>query len=237
MPWIESHTEIERHRKTILMAAELGIKRVYLSGHLHALWHHVLEQQEDGNLSNWPPALIAQMAEYDEGDSDRFVELLKKYCWIDAKNNLIHDWLDYAGRYLTAKYRTRNPKKLKAIYKLHESDLRLTKKRPRTDNPSGRLGRLSSSLNLNLPEWLDPTAWDAFAAMRKEVGKALTERARLRIIVKLEKLKSAGEDPNACLSQSSDHDWLNVYPVKNHNGKGKAEKQHDRTKEFFEVEL
>src|SRR6185295_15511945 len=39
--------------------------------------------------------------------------------FLDGK--LVHDWLDYAGRYLTNKYRTSNPKKLKAIYKLHQS--------------------------------------------------------------------------------------------------------------------
>jgi hypothetical protein len=237
MPWIESHTEIERHRKTILMAAELGIKRVYLSGHLHCLWHHILEQQEDGDLTNWPPELIAQMAEYDTGDVVQFFSLLKKYSWINEKNNLVHDWLDYAGRYLTAKYRTRNPGKLKAIFKLHGvrpgSVQRRSKVRPGTDNPSGYLGNISSlnlsSLNLKkggvggnaeaLPDWIDPEVWQNFAAMRQDTRHPLKPNSQKRIVEELGRIRQAGGDANASLKVSTLNEWRSVYPEKQ-GGKG-----------------
>ena len=82
-------------------------------GHLHSLWHAALEQQEDGDLSSWSDEFIAQMADY-PGDAPQFVRLLQKHDWLDGK--VIHDWLDYAGKYLTAKYRTANPKKLRSRF-------------------------------------------------------------------------------------------------------------------------
>jgi len=102
------------------MAQELGIKPVLLSGHLHALWHNVLEQQEDGDLAEWPDSLIAQMAMY-EGDASEFVSLLRKHKWLDG--NLVHDWMEYAGKFLWSRYHTHKPKKLKAIHRLHRYNL------------------------------------------------------------------------------------------------------------------
>ncbi len=135
MPWIESHTVLLRHRKVLQMACALSVPPVVIVGHLHALWHSVLEQQEDGDLSAWPDAMIAQAAAH-TGDSTAFVRALQEQKLLDGK--LVHDWLFYAGRYLTNKYRTSNPKKLKAIYKLHQSvsktDSSQTKVSPRSDN-------------------------------------------------------------------------------------------------------
>jgi len=118
MAWIESHTVLLRHRKLIELARELRLKPVYVLGHLHALWHVALEQQEDGDLSLWSDDLIAEMSCY-EGDAPRFVSLLQTHGWLN--NKLIHDWLDYAGKYLTAKYRTANPKKLRQILFKHKA--------------------------------------------------------------------------------------------------------------------
>jgi hypothetical protein len=116
MPWVESHTVLRRHRKTIELAQDLRLKPVYAMGHLHALWHVALEQQEDGDLSSWSDDFLAASADYD-GDVLQFVSLLQRHGFLDGR--LIHDWLDYAGRYLEAKYRTSNPKRLAEIYAKH----------------------------------------------------------------------------------------------------------------------
>ena len=118
MAWIESHTVLLRHRKVLQVACVLSLPPVVILGHLHVLWHATLEQQEDGDLSSWPDDMIAHAAAY-TGDSATFVRALQGQKFLDGK--VVHDWLDYAGRYLTNKYRTSNPKKLKAIYKLHQS--------------------------------------------------------------------------------------------------------------------
>lgn len=126
MAWIESHTVLVRHRKLNNLAKDLRLKPVYVLGHLHALWHAALEQQEDGDLTSWSDELIAQLSCY-SGDAPRYVSLLQQNGWLD--NKIIHDWLDYAGRYLEAKYRTANPTLLTEIRSKHKPDS-LTKVRP-----------------------------------------------------------------------------------------------------------
>lgn len=116
MAWIESHTVLIRHRKLIETARALRLKPVYLLGHFHALWHAALEQQEDGDLSSWTDDLIAEYSCY-EGDAAKYVSLLDQFGWLDGR--LLHDWLDYAGLYLTKKYSTSNRAKLIAIWKKH----------------------------------------------------------------------------------------------------------------------
>lgn len=116
MPWIESHTVLLRHRKVCLLALALGIPPVYVVGHLHVLWHAVLEQQEDGDVSTWPDEMIAHAAAY-QGDARAFVAALQAQKLLDGK--VVHDWLDYAGLFLTKKYSTSNRPKLVQIWKLH----------------------------------------------------------------------------------------------------------------------
>jgi len=106
-----------RHRKLLATARDLRIKPVYLLGHLHALWHVVLEQQEDGDLSNWTDETIAAAAGFD-GDAAKFVSLLTSHKWIDfaSTSKRIHDWLDFAGQYLVTKYARRNRDRLAEIW-------------------------------------------------------------------------------------------------------------------------
>lgn len=114
------------------MALELRMKPVYLMGHFHALWHAALEQQEDGDLTVWTDQFISDSAEF-TGDAPQFVSLLQKHGWLDGR--LLHDWIDYAGRYLESKYRTSNPARLSEIWGKHgkvwlQSDSRQTKDSP-----------------------------------------------------------------------------------------------------------
>lgn len=131
MAWIESHTVLIRHRKLTELARELRLKPVYVMGHLHALWHTALEQQEDGDLSSWSDSYIAQASAY-ESDAPRWVSLLQKHGWLNGK--LIHDWLDYAGRYLKSKYRVSDPEKLNKMFAIHQVSLK-TVLSPSKDGP------------------------------------------------------------------------------------------------------
>lgn len=124
MAWIESHTQLGRHRKLIEAARSLRLRPVYLMGHLHALWHATLEQAEDGDLSSWSDDMIAHAAEY-PGEPSEFVRRLYAARWLDGdldaqpRRVLIHDWLDHAGLYLTRKYGNRGKEKLAAIWSKH----------------------------------------------------------------------------------------------------------------------
>jgi hypothetical protein len=118
MAWIESHTVLIRHRKLRDLARELRIRPSYAMGHLHALWHAAMEQREDGDMSEWSDEFIAETSDY-PGDAPQFVRLLQKHGWLDGK--LIHDWVDYAGLFLTRKYSSTESgrTKLKAIWCKH----------------------------------------------------------------------------------------------------------------------
>ena len=116
MPWIESHTVLLRHRKLIELSKELRLKPVYVMGHLHALWHAALEQQEDGDLSSWSDDLIAEASGY-QGDAPQYVSLLQHHRWLDGK--ILHDWLNYAGNYLSRKYHNSDRGYLKSVWLKH----------------------------------------------------------------------------------------------------------------------
>lgn len=115
-PWIKSHTGTKRNRKVIALSHDLRLKPVYVLGHLHALWHETIEQCEDGDLSCLTDKTIAEFAGFN-GDGTKFVSLLQKHAFLDKK--MVHDWLDYAGSFLIARYKTSNPTRLVEIWRKH----------------------------------------------------------------------------------------------------------------------
>lgn len=114
MAWIESHTVIARHWKTVALAKSIRRDIPTTAGHLHLLWHTILEQQEDGDLSLWDDDRIADSAMY-KGDAKQFVLSLTTARWLDPDRKA-HDWLDYVGLYLIRKYSRRNKAKLAEIW-------------------------------------------------------------------------------------------------------------------------
>ena len=114
MPWIEYHSTLKNHPKVRAICVELGIKKTEALGILGCLWTWALDYAEDGDLSKYPPEIVEEGCEW-EGEKGRLFESLKgKFIDQDLK---IHDWLDFAGKYLHAKYHSSNPKKLKQIWK------------------------------------------------------------------------------------------------------------------------
>ncbi len=140
MAWIESHTVLPRHRKVAHAALLLDMDPAHFLGCLHCLWHSALEQQEDGDLTRWPDAFTANAASF-KGDPTAWLEALRTAGWLDG--SVLHDWLDYAGRFLESRYRTADPEKLVAIwakhgkvYKLTETQLEVVKKIKAASSPS-----------------------------------------------------------------------------------------------------
>lgn len=79
---------------------------------------------------------------------------------------------------------------------------------------SNRL-ELREMTGMQIPEWIDQEAWSGFVEMRKSIKRPLTtQRAMSRLIHRLTEFKTKGHDPNACLDQSTFHNWQDVYPVK-----------------------
>lgn len=117
MNFIKLYTGLIRHRKLIELAKDLKIKPVHALGHLTTLWCAALEQAQDGDLSSWSDEFIAYSAHYDE-DPINFVKLLQKNGWLDDR--ILHDWLDYAGRYLMNRYGKSEKHVLENIWKKHD---------------------------------------------------------------------------------------------------------------------
>jgi hypothetical protein len=65
-----------------------------------------------------------------------------------------------------------------------------------------------------LPDWLPAENWSAFEQMRTRIKKPLTEFAKKLVVKELIKLQAAGQDPVACLDQSTRCCWQDVYAVK-----------------------
>jgi hypothetical protein len=132
MAWIELHTVLIRHRKVNKLARTLNIKPVLAVGHLITLWNNVLELNPDGNITKWDIEDIASYSMW-EGDPDTFYKALLNGGdgFIDECDGtrLVHDWFDYAGKYLTSKYRSHNPEVLDNIKLMYGH----TKTRPNDD--------------------------------------------------------------------------------------------------------
>lgn len=144
MGWIESHTVLMRHRKVADLARSLRIRRSYALGHLHALWHAAMEQREDGDLSSWTDEFIAEQADF-PGDAPQFVRLLQENGLFDGK--MIHDWIDYAGTYLTKKYHTSNRERLVEIWAKHGRTYGGKKKGSNQEADSKQTGSLPNPPN------------------------------------------------------------------------------------------
>lgn len=98
MAWIELHQALKRHPKLSDLAVELETKRVYALGHLVSFWLEAIDFAQDGSVSKFKPATLAEWAMWDE-DPDTFVSAMQAAGFID-EDGLIHDWDEYAGRLL-----------------------------------------------------------------------------------------------------------------------------------------
>lgn len=98
MPWIESHTSLAHHPKTMRLARRLSISPPAAVGHLHFLWWWAIEYAQDGDLSSYDDAEIADACGWD-GDAALLRAALTAAGFLD-NDGAIHDWDDYAGKLL-----------------------------------------------------------------------------------------------------------------------------------------
>jgi len=99
MAWIELHQTIWTHRKTLVLAAELGIEPDLAVARVVRLWCWSLDNCPDGDLSALPAAVLAAGANW-TGDPKALVDALLRAGFLDRQDErlLLHDWWEYAGR-------------------------------------------------------------------------------------------------------------------------------------------
>jgi len=124
MAWIESHQELIDHPKTLDLCSLTGWSKDKVIGKLHILWWWALKYAEDGDLSKYESNVSMSLIREDI-EPEKMLQMLIQVKFIN-ENGLIHDWLDYAGRYLYSKYHSSNPNKLKGIQKKHKSTRSIT---------------------------------------------------------------------------------------------------------------
>lgn len=79
-----------------------------------------------------------------------------------------------------------------------------------------------------IPSFIDPEIWKDFEAMRKQVKRPMSERAKKLIVARLQKL---GEDKaNEILEQSIVNCWQDVYPLK-------TDRHNDKEDEYADVPM
>lgn len=109
MAWIELHQAIWTHRKTVMLAAELGIPEIYAAAHMIHLWCWALDNAPEGDLSGLSARVIAFGAGW-PGDPEAFVQAAVRAGFLDRNDSgelRIHDWDDYAGRLIEIQARKR----------------------------------------------------------------------------------------------------------------------------------
>lgn len=67
---------------------------------------------------------------------------------------------------------------------------------------------------IELPPWLPSALWAEFRAHRKSMRAPMTPEAERRNLAKLERLRSAGHDPESVIGQSIENGWKGLFGVK-----------------------
>ncbi len=101
MAWIEVHTNLPRHDKTLQLQSLLKLNTPQALGHLLLLWIWALENSPDGSLRRLDARGLARTCQFNVRRAEEFTEALVASGFLDRGEGglRIHDWEEYAGRY------------------------------------------------------------------------------------------------------------------------------------------
>lgn len=122
MAWIKSHLSLERHPKLVELRVKMRWSKNETVGFLHRLWWTVLEYSPQGEISALSAEVMSEMLTVDLETIRKVLAAMQDIGWIDEHEGklYIHDWWDYTGQYLVARYHTASPKLLASIKKLYQ---------------------------------------------------------------------------------------------------------------------
>ena len=69
-----------------------------------------------------------------------------------------------------------------------------------------------------LPDWIDKTVWKEFKNHRNRLRKPMTLYAEHRVLLRCERAKNNGFDPNECLNDAIEKGWQTIFPKPKHLG-------------------
>lgn len=155
MAWIESHQAMENHPKRKMLSNLMKWDKYATIGKIHAFWWWCLEFAPSGDLSRWNDALLAESVGLNADEGKAFVDAMVQSGWIDRDREKgvfrVHDWVEYAGRYLRDSKFKHHPEKWKEVLKLYNKKRTKNVSRLSADNPP-KISRKSAVPNLTKPK-------------------------------------------------------------------------------------
>ena len=107
MAWIESHTNLDRHSKLIRFQTAMRWSRNEAVGFLHRFWWSVLEVSPSGDVTALTsPEVMSETLNMKLDVVRDAIQRLEEFGFIERNGEsvYVHDWLDYAGRFLRSKF-------------------------------------------------------------------------------------------------------------------------------------
>jgi hypothetical protein len=124
MAWIESHTNLDRHSKLIRFQTAMRWSRNEAVGFLHRFWWSVLEVSPSGDVTALTsPEVMSETLNMKLDVVRDAIQRLEEFGFIERNGEsvYVHDWLDYAGRFLRSKF-SKKRETLVSIWALHGKD-------------------------------------------------------------------------------------------------------------------
>jgi hypothetical protein len=172
MAWIESHQALQRHPKTLKLAAILGESRRGAIGMMHCLWWWAIDYAPSGDLGKISDAELVGACDWG-GETGVLRAALRNSGFLDPDDHL-HDWDEYAGRLLSS--RRRDAKRKRDVRRtsggrpttVHRTDRHTVQTQPNPTDPTQQTKEgvgIPDDLKANEAEVLD---WLAF---KREKGQ------------------------------------------------------------------
>ncbi len=100
----------------------------------------------------------------------------------------------------------------------HERDTSETNikkdKNLRREETTGKPPAKKVAVQFELPGHIPSKEWEAFVAMRKKIGKAITDHGMELAVAKLDELAALGHPPAKVLDQSTFNNWQGLFAIK-----------------------
>ena len=85
---------------------------------------------------------------------------------------------------------------------------------PETEREGERETEKEKKDSIEIPDWIPLEDWNDFVAMRKQIKKPMTDRAKRIVLGKLADMKNRGVDVSVALQNSIANNWQNIYEPK-----------------------